>query len=174
MTKIDPRDPRNRNSDPDLTTRHRHPKDLDNQFKDGYSIYFCLVKKIEKRKLACLKLGRAGDPKLDRSVDLNRRRINQNLNNNNEDSRGLSYSGMKTLLSGNSGLEKNYFTQEKIVRTWITEKITVIIENELYKFNKLEQKEYKTAIDRRKEMNESIAKNVTTVFKDKISMQISN
>jgi hypothetical protein len=73
-----------------------------------------LVKKIEKKRLAWLKLGRARDPKLDRSVDLNRRRRNQNLNNNNEDSKGLSHSGMKTLLSGNSELEKNYFSQEKI------------------------------------------------------------
>jgi len=30
-----------------------------------------LVKKIEKKRLAWLKLGRARDPKLDRSVDLN-------------------------------------------------------------------------------------------------------
>ncbi|KAH0947869.1 hypothetical protein HN011_009343 [Eciton burchellii] len=50
--------------------------------------------------------------------------------------------------------------------------ITVIVEDELHKLRKLEQTEYEVAVGRREGINESVAKDVTAVFKGKTATQL--
>ncbi|KAL6447034.1 hypothetical protein ACFW04_001413 [Cataglyphis niger] len=50
--------------------------------------------------------------------------------------------------------------------------ITVIVEDELHKLRKLERTEYEVAVGRREGIHESVAKDVTTIFKGKTATQL--
>ncbi|XP_015599202.1 cactin [Cephus cinctus] len=50
--------------------------------------------------------------------------------------------------------------------------ITVIVEDELHKLRKLERSEYEVAIGRREGIHESVAKDVTAIFKGKTAAQL--
>ncbi|XP_043277758.1 LOW QUALITY PROTEIN: uncharacterized protein cactin [Venturia canescens] len=50
--------------------------------------------------------------------------------------------------------------------------ITVIVEDELHKLRKLERSEYEVAVGRREGIHESVAKDVTAVFKGKTAAQL--
>lgn len=50
--------------------------------------------------------------------------------------------------------------------------ITVIVEDELHKLRKLERTEYEVAVGRREGIHESVAKDVTTIFKGKTASQL--
>lgn len=50
--------------------------------------------------------------------------------------------------------------------------ITVIVEDELYKLRKLERSEYEVAVGRREGIHESVAKDVTAIFKGKTAAQL--
>ncbi|CAL1686589.1 unnamed protein product [Lasius platythorax] len=52
--------------------------------------------------------------------------------------------------------------------------ITVIVEDELHKLRKLERTEYEVAVGRREGIHESVAKDVTTIFKGKTATQLES